>query len=117
MGFEKTEQFKTALAGRPGIAEICAATHDFGNGGWVISASPISKMYISLLRYIGRRRLHSRYENGSCARSQLQRRQHIRQTSFGDRKPGLRKGIRVGTMPSVKRYRKVKASEIMRLSA
>jgi len=35
MGFEKTEQFKIALAGRPGIGEICAATHDFGNGGWV----------------------------------------------------------------------------------
>ncbi|HMJ67874.1 MAG TPA: ABC transporter permease [Cyclobacteriaceae bacterium] len=34
-GFERTELFKTALAGKPGIAATCAASHDFGNGGWV----------------------------------------------------------------------------------
>lgn len=31
-GFEKTELFKTALAGKPGIAETCSATHTFGGG-------------------------------------------------------------------------------------
>lgn len=30
-GFEKTELFKTALAGKPGIAEAASATHTFGN--------------------------------------------------------------------------------------
>jgi putative ABC transport system permease protein len=35
MGFEKTEQFKTALTGKPGIKEICAANHAFGGAGWV----------------------------------------------------------------------------------
>lgn len=34
-GFEKAEQFKTALATHPGIAAVCASSHDFGNGGWV----------------------------------------------------------------------------------
>jgi putative ABC transport system permease protein len=34
-GFEKTELFKTAIAGKPGIAAACAASHDFGNGSWV----------------------------------------------------------------------------------
>jgi putative ABC transport system permease protein len=33
-GFEKTELFKTALAGRPGISDVCSATHSFGDG-WV----------------------------------------------------------------------------------
>ena len=35
IGFEKTEQFKIALNGRPGIGEMCAAAHDFANGAWV----------------------------------------------------------------------------------
>ena len=35
LGFEKTEQFKTALSGRPGVKEICAANHAFGNGAWM----------------------------------------------------------------------------------
>ena len=35
LGFEKTEQFKTALVGKPGIAEAAAASHDFANGGWM----------------------------------------------------------------------------------
>lgn len=30
-GFEKTELFKTALAGKPGVAEVASATHTFGN--------------------------------------------------------------------------------------
>ncbi len=34
-GFAKTEQFKIALTGRPGIKEMAAAAHDFGHGGWV----------------------------------------------------------------------------------
>lgn len=34
-GFEKTEQFKTALTGKPGIGEMCAAAHDFARGAWV----------------------------------------------------------------------------------
>lgn len=34
-GFEKTEQFKVVLTGKPGISEICAASHAFGNGKWV----------------------------------------------------------------------------------
>ncbi|HZY81319.1 MAG TPA: ABC transporter permease [Cyclobacteriaceae bacterium] len=33
-GFEKTEIFKTTLAGKPGISEVCSATHSFGDG-WV----------------------------------------------------------------------------------
>ena len=31
-GFEKAELFKTALAGKPGIGEVCAASHAFGSG-------------------------------------------------------------------------------------
>jgi putative ABC transport system permease protein len=34
-GFEKTEQFKLVLAGKPGIKEMSAAAHDFANGAWV----------------------------------------------------------------------------------
>jgi putative ABC transport system permease protein len=34
-GFDKAELFKTDLAKLPGIAGVCAAAHDFGNGGWV----------------------------------------------------------------------------------
>lgn len=33
-GFEKAEQFKIELAKIPGIAVVCASSHDFGNGGW-----------------------------------------------------------------------------------
>lgn len=35
IGFERTELFKTALAGKPGISEACSATHGFGNGNYV----------------------------------------------------------------------------------
>lgn len=34
-GFEKTEQFKIALAGKPGIKDVAAGTHAFGRGNWV----------------------------------------------------------------------------------
>ncbi|MEJ0030846.1 MAG: ABC transporter permease [Bacteroidota bacterium] len=35
LGFEKTEQFKVALSGKPGIKEICAANHGFGSLAWM----------------------------------------------------------------------------------
>lgn len=35
LGFAKTDQFKVALAGKPGIGEMCAGAQDFGNGSWV----------------------------------------------------------------------------------
>lgn len=34
-GFEQAEQFKTELSKIPGIAAMCATSHDFGNGDWV----------------------------------------------------------------------------------
>jgi len=34
-GFEKTEQFKIVLTGKPGIKEMCAAAHDFARGAWM----------------------------------------------------------------------------------
>jgi putative ABC transport system permease protein len=33
-GFDKAELFKTELSKLPGIAALCASSHDFGNGGW-----------------------------------------------------------------------------------
>jgi len=33
-GFEKAEQFKPELSRFPGIAAICASSHDFGDGSW-----------------------------------------------------------------------------------
>jgi putative ABC transport system permease protein len=33
-GFEQAEQFKTELSKIPGIAAMCATSHDFGNGAW-----------------------------------------------------------------------------------
>lgn len=33
-GFEQAEQFKTELSRIPGIAAMCATSHDFGNGAW-----------------------------------------------------------------------------------
>jgi putative ABC transport system permease protein len=33
-GFEKAEQFKSELARIKGVREVCASSHDFGNGGW-----------------------------------------------------------------------------------
>ena len=33
-GFEQAEQFKTELNKIPGIATLCATSHDFGNGAW-----------------------------------------------------------------------------------
>lgn len=34
-GFEQAEQFKTELSKIPGIAAMCATSHDFGSGAWV----------------------------------------------------------------------------------
>ncbi|HEU5291874.1 MAG TPA: FtsX-like permease family protein, partial [Cyclobacteriaceae bacterium] len=34
IGFEKAEQFKPELAKFPGVAAVCASSHDFGDGGW-----------------------------------------------------------------------------------
>ncbi|HYC86083.1 MAG TPA: ABC transporter permease [Chryseosolibacter sp.] len=33
-GFEKAEQFKDELSKSRGIVEVCASSHDFGNGDW-----------------------------------------------------------------------------------
>src|SRR4029079_7918377 len=33
-GFEKAEQFKPELLRFPGVAAICASSHDFGDGSW-----------------------------------------------------------------------------------
>lgn len=33
-GFEQAEKFKTELSKIPGIAAMCATSHDFGNGAW-----------------------------------------------------------------------------------
>lgn len=33
-GFEKAEQFKSEFSRIPGVADICASSHDFGNGSW-----------------------------------------------------------------------------------
>jgi putative ABC transport system permease protein len=46
MGFAKTEQFKIALAGKPGIKEMCAANHAFGSATWVnIGYTDIKSVY------------------------------------------------------------------------
>lgn len=34
IGFEKAEQFKPELQKFPGVAAICASSHDFGDGSW-----------------------------------------------------------------------------------
>lgn len=34
-GFEQAEQFKIELSKIPGIAAMCATSHDFGNGAWI----------------------------------------------------------------------------------
>lgn len=34
-GFEKAEQFKVELSKLNSVVSVCAASHDFGNGGWV----------------------------------------------------------------------------------
>jgi putative ABC transport system permease protein len=34
IGFEKAEQFKPELQKFPGVAAVCASSHDFGDGSW-----------------------------------------------------------------------------------
>jgi putative ABC transport system permease protein len=34
IGFEKAEQFKPELSKFPGVAAVCASSHDFGDGSW-----------------------------------------------------------------------------------
>jgi len=33
-GFEKAEQFKSEMSNVQGVGEVCASSHDFGNGSW-----------------------------------------------------------------------------------